>query len=71
MKTNFHIQANGNDVLSKDIEKAVKEFYKEKGYKASKISVLDIYYVADLDETFVAITDENDNKVEYHVKKDI
>lgn len=71
MKTNFHIQANGNDVLSKDIEKTVKEFYKEKGYKASKISVLDIYYVADLDETFVAITDENDNKVEYHVKKDI
>ena len=47
MKTHFHIQSNGRDILAKNVEKAVKEFYKEKGYKASKIETLDIYYVAD------------------------
>lgn len=71
MKTNFHIQSNGNDVLAKNVEKAVKEFYKEKGYKASKIETLDIYYVADTNQTYVAITDTNKEKVEFHIKKNI
>lgn len=71
MKTNFHIQSNGNDVLAKEIEKTVKEFYKEKGYKASKIETLDIYYVADTNETYVVITDIDKEKSEYHLKKDI
>jgi hypothetical protein len=64
MKTNIYIQCKGNDVLVKDIEKIAKECYKEAGYKASKIKTLDIYYVPEADETYVAITDENDDVVE-------
>lgn len=53
---------NGNDVLVKDLENAVKETYKAHGFKASKIKTLDIYYVPDKPATYAAITDE-DGKV--------
>lgn len=62
MKTRIYVQHNGNDVLVKDLENAVKETYKAHGFKASKIKTLDIYYVPDKPATYAAITDE-DGKV--------
>lgn len=62
MKTRIYVQHNGDDVLVKDLENAVKETYKAHGFKASKIKTLDIYYVPDKPATYAAITDE-DGKV--------
>lgn len=62
MKTRIYVQHNGNDVLVKDLENAVKETYKAHGFKASKIKTLDIYYVPDKPATYAAITD-GDGKV--------
>lgn len=62
MKTRIYVQHNGNDVLVKDLENAVKETYKAHGFKTSKIKTLDIYYVPDKLATYAAITDE-DGKV--------
>lgn len=62
MKTRIYVQHNGNDVLVKDLENAVKKTYKTHGFKASKIKTLDIYYVPDKPATYAAITDE-DGKV--------
>ena len=64
MKTKIYVQHNGNDVLIKDIENAVKETYKAHGFKASKIKTLDIYYVPDTDKIYLAVLDEDGETTE-------
>ena len=64
MKTRIYVQHNGNDVLVKDLENAVKETYKTHGFKASKIKNLDIYYVPDTDKIYLAVLDEDGKTTE-------
>lgn len=64
MKTRIYVQHNGNDVLVKDLENAVKETYKAHGFKASKIKNLDIYYVPDTDKIYLAVLDEDGETTE-------
>lgn len=64
MKTRIYVQHNGNDVLVKDLENAVKETYKAHGFKASKIKTLDIYYVPDTDKIYLAVLDEDGKTTE-------
>lgn len=64
MKTRIYVQHNGNDVLVKDLENAVKETYKAHGFKASKIKNLDIYYVPDTDKIYLAVLDEDGKTTE-------
>lgn len=64
MKTRIYVQHNGNDVLVKDLENAVKETYKAHGFKANKIKNLDIYYVPDTDKIYLAVLDEDGKTTE-------
>ena len=64
MITRIYVQHNGNDVLVRDLENAVKERYKEAGFKANKIKNLDIYYVPDTDKIYLAVLDEDGKTTE-------
>ncbi|MGP1370349.1 MAG: DUF6465 family protein [Eggerthia catenaformis] len=62
MKTNIELQFEGNDILSSDIEKCVKEDIKSRGIKLQTIDSLDIYYKPRENDIYYVAVDK-DGKV--------
>lgn len=56
MKTNFTVQLNGNDTLTSDVEKLVKEELKNQNVKVSSIKTLDLYFKPNEKECYYIAT---------------